>query len=622
MTFAMRTQRASRIPHAIVGLFSIAALVGACKDDTAADGGETETDASTGDPTGETTPATSTTAPDPDTTSATEDTGGAGQPPPTPILMTPENEAIDVAVEDLQVCWDLVTDPDGDPVKYRVFVDGILLMQGRLGEEGYDGPCLPLTLNFEQTYEWQVQAFNPDFPESESEMSEPWHFTTATDGFTNTVFDDPFDDDLGWDIDGDAGSGAWVRGEPVATEHFDETSQPGMCAGGMSCYFTGQNPDSIVDEADVSDGSTVLTSPEFDLSGAESATVQLSRFFYKSGSETGTLLRIELLTPDGEEPDGYRHHTLEQLESGQPVANSNMWQALEYAACGLPMLAGSRLRITATDLGSGITEGAIDSVKVIAHVGDMLCDGGAGSVCDPNMGPTACADDLLCCSQGAVNAGVFRCSDPVAGIDYDNPPATPASPGNGAIGCDAPDIFVDTDEIDAFVDEINIGMNSCSLFEGCVNGTGIRQVLRFNTFTPNIGSADMAMGVPSNHPDLFHYSECHMHYHFDNYAAYDLLDAGESVATGHKQAFCLLDLYGYAWGNNGSYDCGNQGISRGFADIYDSSLPCQWIDVTDVPPGDYTLQISLNNPPTGSGTRYINERNYDNNIAQVPVTIP
>jgi hypothetical protein len=113
-----------------------------------------------------------------------------------------------------------------------------------------------------------------------------------------------------------------------------------------------------------------------------------------------------------------------------------------------------------------------------------------------------------------------------------------------------------------------------------------------------------------------------MHYHFDNYAAYELRDDSGPVATGHKQAFCLLDLYGWAWGGNGTYDCGNQGISRGFADIYDSSLPCQWIDVTDVPPGDYTLRISLNNPPNGSNTRFINERNYDNNIAEVPFTIP
>ena len=619
----MRTQRAPRSPHALVGLLSVAAFASACKDDTASNDGNDET--STTDDTDATNPTTTvaptSTTVDPDT-SESGTTGDAGAPPPTPTLMSPDNEAIDVEVDGAQVCWNLVEDPDGDPVKYRVFVDGIQLMAGRLGDEGYDGPCLPLTLNYEQMYEWQVQAFNPDFPESESDLSEAWHFTTATDGFTHTVFEDPFDDDLGWDVDGDAGSGAWVRGEPEAVMHFDEVSQPGMCAGGTNCYFTGHNPMSIVDDSDVAGGSTTLTSPEFDLTGADSATVQLSRFFYKSGDETGTLLRIELLTPDAEEPDGYRHHTLEQLETPDQTGDANTWQPNEYAACGLPMVAGSRLRITATDLGDGITEGAIDSVAVIAHTGDKLCDGGAGSVCDPEMGETACADGLLCCSQGAVNAGVFRCAEPVAGLDYDNPPATPASPGNGAMGCDAPDIFVDTTQIDAYLDDISIAMNSCSLYEGCVNGTGVRTVLRFNTYTPNIGSRDMAMGVPSNHPDLFHYSECHMHYHFDNYAAYELRDAMGVVATGHKQAFCLLDLYGWAWGGNGNYDCGNQGISRGFADIYDSGLPCQWIDVTDVPPGDYTLRISLNNPPSGSNTRYINERNYDNNIAEVPFTIP
>ncbi|MBC8067883.1 MAG: hypothetical protein IAG13_06065 [Deltaproteobacteria bacterium] len=617
----MRTLRASRTPHALVGLLSIAALVAACKDDTAGDGGDTDTD-----PTGESSgaPSTSLTTVDPDTSAGSTETGGdPGAPPPTPTLVSPPNEAIDFPVEAAAVCWEPVEDPDGDPVKYKIYVDGIELTAGRLGNEGYDGPCLPLTLNYEQTYEWQVRAFNPDFPESESGLSEAWQFTTATDGFTMTVFEDPFDDDLGWDIDGDAGNGAWMRGAPVGTEHFDQTSQPGMCAGGASCYFTGQNPDAIAESADVDGGSTVLTSPEFDLTGADAATVQLSRFFYKSGEETGTLLRVELLTPDDGEPDGYRHHTLEQLETGASIVGANSWQAHEYAACGLPMVAGSRLRITATDLGDGITESAIDSVAVISHIDDNLCDGGEGSVCDPDMGEAACAGGLLCCSQGAVNAGVFRCSEAVAGIDYANPPATPDLPGNGAMGCDAPDIFVDTTEVNPYLDEINIAANSCSLFEGCVGGTGVRTVLRFDTYTPNIGSRDMAMGVPSNHPDLFHFSECHAHYHFDNYAAYQLLDEGEaSVASGHKQAFCLLDLYGFAWGGNGNYDCGNQGISRGFADIYDDSLPCQWIDVTDVPPGDYTLQISLNDPPEGSSTRYINERDYDNNVAEVPFTIP
>lgn len=601
--------RLTRLPRSLV--LVLAALPG-CKDDAAPQDGSTSTDAT------DATTDSSTTTGDPDTT-----TGGPGAAPPVPTLMAPIDEAQDIEIES-DLCWNLVEDPDGDPVRYRVYVDGIELMAGRLSEdEGYEGPCLPRLFANEQTYEWQVRAFNPEFPESESDLSDAWRFTTVTDGFTHTVFEDPFDDDLGWEVEGDATSGAWMRGDPVTAMHFDQVSQPGMCFGGASCYFTGQNPDGIVDQADVAGGSTILTSPEFDLGGNETATVELSRFLYKSDEETGTLLKVELLTPDDTEPDGYFHHTLEQLETVAQVTGANSWAPVEYAACGLPMVAGTRLRITASDLGVGILEGGIDSVQVRAHNGDGLCDGGEGSVCDPNAGETACADDLLCCSQGAVNAGVFRCAAPEAGINYHNPPANKDDPGNGPLGCAGPDIFVDQSELEPEIDTINVGMNSCELIEMCVGGTGLRTVLRFNTYTPNIGSRDMGMGVPSNHPDLFHYSDCHAHYHFDNYAAYELLDDTGVVATGHKQAFCLIDLEPWAWPDDpGQFDCGNQGISRGHADIYGSYLPCQWIDVTGVPSGTYTLRIALNSPPAGTTTPIINESNYENNISEIEVEIP
>jgi Lysyl oxidase len=602
----MRTRVIPRIAFALT--LSTAA---SCKHDAGSAQGATGTDSDV-----------TTSAVDSNTMTGVDTEGSPGAAAPTPTLMAPVDGAQDVEV-DAALCWNLVDDPDGDAVRYRVYVDGIELMAGRLSDEGYEGPCLPRLFNHEQSYQWQVRAFNPQFPDSESELSEAWTFTTGTDGFTHTVFEDPFDDDLGWEIGGDASSGAWTRGDPEATMHFAELAQPGACFGGASCYFTGHNPDGIVDAADVSGGSTTLTSPEFDLTGNEAATVELSRFFYKSESETGTLLKVELLTPDTDQPDGYFHHTLEQLEGPAQVIGANTWSPVEYAACGLPMVAGTRLRITATDLGEGIVEGGIDSVSVRAHNGDGLCDGGEGSVCDPNAGDAACADGLLCCSQGAVNAGVYRCAAAEAGLDYDMPPEFPDDPGNGLLGCAGPDIFVDESELEPVIGTINVGQDSCELIEMCVGGTGLRTVLRFNTLTPNIGSRDMAMGVPSNHPDLFHYSDCHNHYHFDHYAGYELLDQTGVVATGHKQAFCLIDLEAWAWPDEPrEFDCGNQGISRGYADVYGSYLPCQWIDITDVPAGTYTLRIALNTPPPGTSLPIINESNYGNNIAEVEVEIP
>jgi hypothetical protein len=134
----------------------------------------------------------------------------------------------------------------------------------------------------------------------------------------------------------------------------------------------------------------------------------------------------------------------------------------------------------------------------------------------------------------------------------------------------------------------------------------------------------LAPFVPANLPDLFHYSECHSHYHFDQFATFELRDgAGMVVASGFKPGFCLLDSYSWAWPNTpGHYDCANQGISRGHADIYESDLPCQWIDVTGVPPGDYTIWAALNQPRADSAMPMLVERDYENNMVEVPVTLP
>ncbi len=590
------TTRSKLITSVILGALSL----GGCRDDAAGPAGATE----------------ATTA---DTTAAT---GAQGQAPPVPTLVSPAADALDVPIE-TELCWDLVDDPDGDAVRYRVFVDGSELTEGKLDESGHEGPCLgPLNFNYEQLYSWQVQAFNPDDPDSQSERSAARWFTTIPDGLSTSVFEDPFDEDLGWVAGGDATAGAWMRGSPIGAVHNGTPSQPSQCAGGVGCVFTGQNPMGVPTAADVAGGTTTLTSPAFDLGDFAAATVTLNRFMYKSEHpETGTLFRVELLVPDTQAPDGVAVHVLEQLElaSDTPLA-SNMWTPTEYTACNVPMVDGSQLRLVATDLGMGVLEAAVDSVEVRGQLTRNVCDGGLDSVCDPNAAQP-CPGELLCCAQGTVNTGVYRCSDPVPSITYPDP--GPVGSMNGPMGCDAPDLFVEEQGMDIYEQDRFFEENSCEIVEGCVTQPGWRRLLRFDTQTPNAGSRDMMMGVPSNHPDLFHFSECHQHYHFDGYANYELQDLeGNVVAVGHKQAFCLIDWSPWAWPEvGGSYNCGNQGISLGWQDIYGAGLDCQYVDITDVEPGDYMLQIGVNLPLPETAVSPIVERDYDNNVLQVPVTI-
>ena len=159
--------------------------------------------------------------------------------------------------------------------------------------------------------------------------------------------------------------------------------------------------------------------------------------------------------------------------------------------------------------------------------------------------------------------------------------------------------------------------NDCTVSEGCIPA-GIRRLLSFTTETRNVGAADLVMGNPATN-SLFVFDSCHGHYHFVGFAAYRLRDNNQNlVAQGRKIGFCLEDVH--AWDPNANptrlYDCDYQGIQKGWADVYVDEVPCQWIDVTGIPAGNYILEIETN--PDHS----IAESDYSNNLVQIPVAIP
>jgi len=196
----------------------------------------------------------------------------------------------------------------------------------------------------------------------------------------------------------------------------------------------------------------------------------------------------------------------------------------------------------------------------------------------------------------------------------------------------------------------------CSVEEGGIT-PGEHQLVRFTVSTPNIGDADLAVGDPNEHiaanDGLFEFATCHNHYHFRHYALYELVDP----ATGHvwraaKRGFCMIDIE-KVQGYTGDADnkphftsCGrvgipgNQGISKGWADVYVWKLGGQFflLDGGDgqapVPPGNYVIRITVNPPfvaapgeacpnvdPAGF-CHTLPESDYANNVAQVSITIP
>jgi hypothetical protein len=119
----------------------------------------------------------------------------------------------------------------------------------------------------------------------------------------------------------------------------------------------------------------------------------------------------------------------------------------------------------------------------------------------------------------------------------------------------------------------------------------------------------------------FRYHEAHQHYHFEDYALFELrrLKDGQPVmsrrglvAPSKKASFCIIDsepddyaqenpVYQQPWplyfsciaGVPGVGFTGIQGISPGWRDTYTSGLPGQEIPIEGVPDGTYALVVTV-----------------------------
>jgi hypothetical protein len=125
----------------------------------------------------------------------------------------------------------------------------------------------------------------------------------------------------------------------------------------------------------------------------------------------------------------------------------------------------------------------------------------------------------------------------------------------------------------------------------------------------------------------------HNHFHFEGAARYELLVPGIGTLGAAKVGFCFGDDYGtppaqyfpYPYTGPGMSWCAvghpeatffREGISPASGDLYNSQVQYQWIDVTGLRPGNYTLRGVVNS------SHILVESNYSNNTLDVPRTIP
>ena len=177
--------------------------------------------------------------------------------------------------------------------------------------------------------------------------------------------------------------------------------------------------------------------------------------------------------------------------------------------------------------------------------------------------------------------------------------------------------------------QFNTSVDPGDVAEGCAESVNNVDILRLGLRVHNAGTKDLVFGPPgcpspcTEHPlevcgnPLFICSPAagHNHAHFTNWAKYELIDStSEAFVIGHKQGFCVEDLS--CSSGTAKFTCSNQGLTVGCADTYASYLGCQYIDVTGVPPGNYTLRATVDQ------FDLVDELNDGNNVVEVPVTIP
>jgi lysyl oxidase len=115
-------------------------------------------------------------------------------------------------------------------------------------------------------------------------------------------------------------------------------------------------------------------------------------------------------------------------------------------------------------------------------------------------------------------------------------------------------------------------------------------------------------------------SVSHRHWHYKAFVRYQLRSTSDLsvVRPDNKAGFCLSDPT-YATDFCGSLKpwalTVDEGIGSGTSDYYNPNLEGQYIDVTDVPPGDYWLVHWVNSQ------KEICETDYTNNVAAVRIAL-
>lgn len=233
-------------------------------------------------------------------------------------------------------------------------------------------------------------------------------------GEITVILTDNAETDIGWSISGDATDGVWGRGFPQGNDRSD----PAVDADGSGqAWLTEIDPNNS--NSDVDGGTTILTSPAFDL--AEGGEITFSYWFNnETNASADDFYIVELSADNGA--------TWTQLRSYDP---GNTWRTDTVSTDELAASAQTRIRFSVgdPDANPGVVEGGLDAVIVSTR---------------------SCTDVSICLADvnqdGDVNGldfgawlGAFNAGDPLADQNQDgeiNGLDFGAWLGNFNAGCD------------------------------------------------------------------------------------------------------------------------------------------------------------------------------------------
>lgn len=222
-----------------------------------------------------------------------------------------------------------------------------------------------------------------------------------------TIFNDPFDADLGWTASRGAGAtdGDWQRGVPVAAANGYAFNPP-FASGGTGSAFVTENTDPAAGQttSDVDGGAVILTSPAIDGSRGQ-LTICFDYFLAISdvGGANPDGLFVEV-SAAGTAGPWTRVLSLTSNPAGGCVWTTATITTGQLAAAGVTTQSDVRLRFLAADNSSpnqSIIEAGIDNVRVQTGNPPPDCNGngvadaadiatGTSTDCNANAVPDEC----------------------------------------------------------------------------------------------------------------------------------------------------------------------------------------------------------------------------------------